>query len=216
MNQHRHFKKGPMRCLRTIRTMSVWLSLCFMVFQAGCQTPEVPKEYMEIDTHAGFLLGPEDVLEITVWKNQDLSRITSIRPDGFISMPIIGDIKAAGLTADALAQRIAERLKEYIHIPSVSVSVKELNSYAVFVMGEVAKPGKYQLKSYITVLQAISMAGGFTPFASKNKLQVVRMAENSDHKRQEIRIPLRYDDLVTGRGYPGNITLASGDIVVVP
>jgi polysaccharide export outer membrane protein len=176
-----------------------------------------PIEYKEYDTPVGFLLGPEDELEITVWKNLELSRITAIRPDGLISMPLIGDIQAAGLTADALAQRITERLKQYFATtPAVSVSVKTINSYSVFVLGEVAKPGKYQLKSYITVLQAISTAGGFTVYAKRNKLQIVRATENADHKRQEVHIPLRYDDLVAGRGEPGNIVLHSGDTVVVP
>ena len=196
--------------------VSAGFLLGLLLSQSGCPTPVVPKDYQHYDTHAGFLLGAEDLLEITVWKNPDLSRTTAIRPDGFISMPIIGDVRAAGLTADALAKEIAARLKEYIQIPSVSVSVKELNSYAVFVIGEVAKPGKYQLKSYVTVLQAISLAGGFTTYASKNKLQVVRTIQNADRERREIHIPLRYDDLVSGNSYPGNITLASGDTVVVP
>ena len=112
---------------------------------------------------------------------------------------------------------VADRLKQYIATtPAVSVSVKELNSYSIFVLGEVAKPGKYPLKSYVTVLQAISMAGGFTDYAKKNKLQVVRVTENGDHRRQEVHIPLRYDDLVAGRGEPGNIVLHSGDTVLVP
>ena len=188
-----------------------------MLFQAGCRGPATPMEPKEYDAPAGFLLGPEDELEITVWKNQELSRVTVIRPDGLISMPLIGDIQAAGLTADALAQRITERLKQYFATtPSVSVSVKTINSYSVFVLGEVAKPGKYQLKSYITVLQAISTAGGFTDYAKRNKLQIVRVTENSDHIRREVHIPLRYDDLMAGRGEPGNIVLHSGDIVLVP
>ena len=123
-----------------------------------------PKAY---EAPTGFLLGPEDELEITVWGNKDLTRVTAVRPDGLISMPIVGDVQAAGLTADALAQRIADRLKQYIANPAVSVSVKELNSYTVYVLGEVSKPGKFQLKSYVTVLQAISMAGGFTEWAKK-------------------------------------------------
>jgi polysaccharide export outer membrane protein len=174
-------------------------------------------QYTEYDASVGFLLGPEDELEITVWKNQELSRLAVIRPDGLISMPLIGDVQAAGLTADALAQRITERLKQYFATtPSVSVSVKAINSYAVFVMGEVAKPGKYQLKSYITVLQAITTAGGFTVYAKRNKLQIVRVTENSDRIRREVRIPLRYDDLVAGIGVPGNIVLHAGDTVLVP
>ena len=138
---------------------------------SGCG-PEVIQQ-REYETPAGFLLGPEDVLEITVWKNPDLSRTTSIRPDGLISVPIIGDVQAAGMTADALAHRIADRYKQFVAgSPAVSVGVKERNSYAIFVLGEVSKPGKFQAKSYVTLLQAISMAGGFTEYAKKNRLQV--------------------------------------------
>lgn len=216
MDQQTHMQVGwiPMRYLKMI---SVGFLLCSMLTQSGClqsATPMVPTDY---EAPAGFLLGPEDELEITVWKNQELSRLTVIRPDGLISMPLIGDIQAAGLTAEALAQRITERLKQYFATtPSVSVSVKTINSYSVFVMGEVAKPGKYQFKSYVTVLQAITTAGGFTVYAKRNKLQVLRVTENSDHIRREIHIPLRYDDLMAGRGEPGNILLQSGDTVLVP
>jgi polysaccharide export outer membrane protein len=189
--------------------------MCLTLSAAGCFSPGISTKTYEAPT--GFLLGPEDELEITVWGNKDLTRVTVIRPDGLISMPIIGDVQAAGMTADALAQRIAERLKQYLATnPSVSVSVKEIKSYSVFVLGEVAKPGKYPLKSYITVLQAISMAGGFTDYAKKNKIQVLRLSENGDHRRQEVHIPISYDDLVSGRGEPGNIVLHSGDTVVVP
>src|SRR6476620_12205650 len=105
-----------------------------MLLLGGCFGPDLtPKAY---EAPTGFLLGAEDELEITVWGNKDLTRVTAVRPDGLISMPIIGDVQAAGLTADALAQRIADRLKQYIANPAVSVSVKELNSYAVYVLGE--------------------------------------------------------------------------------
>ncbi len=201
--------------MRHVTTLAVSLLIGPIFLVTGCLGPELsPKSY---EAPTGFLLGPEDVLEITVWGNKDLTRVTPVRPDGLISMPIIGDVQAAGLTADALAQRIADRLKQYLATsPSVSVSVTELNSYSVYVLGEVTKPGKLQLKSYITVLQAITMAGGFTDYAKKNKLQVVRVMQNGDHKRQEVHIPIRYDDLVSGRGEPGNILLHPGDTVVVP
>jgi polysaccharide export outer membrane protein len=205
-----------MQYRKAITAASVVSVVCFVLVQAGCWGPELSRDYSAPTTATEFLLGPEDLLEITVWKNPDLSRVTAIRPDGHISMPIIGDIQAAGLTAAALSAQIAERYKGYIQVPSVSVNVKELNSYAVYVLGEVAKPGKYQLRSYVTVLQAISMAGGFTNYASKNKLQVVRIIEKPNNKRQELHISLKYDDLVNGRGEPGNIVLASGDTLVVP
>lgn len=175
----------------------------------------VPQE-REYETPSEFLLGPEDVLEIAVWKNQDLTKTVAIRPDGLISMPIVGDIQAAGLSANELAQRIGDRLKQFVQNPAVSVNVKELNSYTVYVMGEVAKPGKFQLKSYVTVLQAISMAGGFTEYAKKSKLQVVRIKPNGNHKLHESHIPIRYDELVAGKSESGNIVLLAGDTVLVP
>jgi len=163
-----------------------------------------------------FLLGPEDVLEVTVWRNQELSRQVVIRPDGLISLPLIGDVKASGLTTNQLAERIAKLLKEFKENPAVSVTVKEINSYFVYVLGEVGKPAKYQLKSYTTVLQAIAMAGGFTVFASKNKIQVVRNMSNGDLQPHEVRIPINYKELISGSSEVGNIFLKSGDIVVVP
>lgn len=163
-----------------------------------------------------FLLGPEDVLEVTVWRNQDLSRIVVVRPDGKISLPLIGDVQASGLNSSQVAAKIAARLTEFKENPNVSVSLKEVNSYFIFVLGEVLKPGKYPLKSYATVLQGVSMAGGFTPFASKNRMQVIRTHENGDGKENQIRIPVPYNELVSGRGAIENFVLKSGDTIVVP
>jgi polysaccharide export outer membrane protein len=193
--------------------------LVCMVFVslAGCGTLSREVIAEATDTQKDFLLGPEDVLDIVVWRNQDLSRQgVVIRPDGKISMPLIGEVMASGRTADQLANQIAERLKEFKESPSVSVSVKEVNSYYVYVMGEVAKPGKFQLKSHTNVLQAIALAGGFTNFASKSKMQVVRHATGADGKLQEMRIPVRYDDLVFGTGKIHNVILKTGDVLVVP
>ena len=179
----------------------------------GCAQSIVERVY---EAPGQFLLGPEDVLEITVWKNVDLSKTVTIRPDGLISLPIIGDVQADGLTANDLAERITQRLRQYVQNPAVSVSVKEINSYAIYVVGEVVRPGKYQAKSYITILHAISVAGGFTEFAKKSQLQVVRNRLNGDGRLHETRIPIRYKDLLAGQGEPGNMILLSGDTVVVP
>ncbi|OLB56205.1 MAG: hypothetical protein E6K58_03085 [Nitrospirae bacterium] len=165
---------------------------------------------------AEFLLGPEDVLVVTVWRNQDLSRDVVIRPDGLISMPLIGDVPAAGLTANQLAKRIAERLKEIMATPTVSVQVKEVNSYFIYVLGEVVKPGKYPLKSYATVLQGVSLAGGFTIFASKDKMHVLRLGTNGQGTAHQIQIPINYDQILSGKGSIGNFFLKSGDVIVVP
>ena len=163
-----------------------------------------------------FLLGPEDVLEVTVWRNQDLSRTVVVRPDGKISLPLIGDVQASGLNASQVAAKIAAKLTEFKENPNVSVSLKEVNSYFIYVLGEVLKPGKYPLKSYVTVLQGVSMAGGFTPFASKNKMQVIRTNTNEDGKEKQIRIPVPYNELVSGKGEIENFILKSGDTIVVP
>ena len=163
-----------------------------------------------------FLLGPEDVLIVTVWKNQDLSREVVIRPDGMISMPLIGDVPAANLTANNLAKRISDRLTEYMASPIVSVQLKEVNSYFIYVLGEVTKPGKYPLKSYANVMQGISLAGGFTQFAKKNKMKVLRATVNSSSEKHQIEIPVQYDDILNGNATPGNFYLRSGDVIVVP
>jgi polysaccharide export outer membrane protein len=163
-----------------------------------------------------FLLGPEDVLEVTVWRNQDLSRTVVVRPDGRISLPLIGDVQASGLNASQVAAKIAARLTEFKENPNVSVSLKEVNSYFIYVLGEVLKPGKYPLKSYATVLQGVSMAGGFTIYASKNRMQVIRTHTDEGGKENQIRIPVPYNELVSGKGEVENFILKSGDTIVVP
>jgi len=163
-----------------------------------------------------FLLGPEDVLEVTVWRNQDLSRTVVVRPDGKISLPLIGDVQASGLNSSQVAAKIATRLTEFKENPNVSVSLKEVNSYFIFVLGEVLKPGKYPLKSYATVLQGVSMAGGFTIYASKNRMQVIRTQTSEGGKENQIRIPVPYNELVSGKGEIENFILKSGDTIVVP
>ncbi|MFO0769011.1 MAG: polysaccharide biosynthesis/export family protein [Nitrospiraceae bacterium] len=116
-----------------------------------------------------FLLGPEDILVVNVWRNQELSREVIIRPDGKISMPLIGDVQAAGMTANVLAKRIADGLAEFMSNPTVSVQVKEVNSYYVYVLGEVQKPGKVPLKSYATVLQGVSWRADLRPLLRETK-----------------------------------------------
>ena len=199
------------------KTVYVVVIIAFLGSMVACSQPS-----REIVEEAGsakkeFLLGPEDVLDIVVWKNDDLSqKAVVVRPDGMISMPLIGEITAGGLTANQLASQIASRLKEFKERPAVTVSVKEVNSYYVYVLGEVGKPGKYQLKSHATVLQAVAVANGFTVYAAKNKMKVLRQMQGEDGKTHEIRIPARYDDLVSGSGEIGDFVLKTGDVIVVP
>ena len=193
------------------------LSAALLASLVGCSAPSKAILEEANNSQKDFLLGPEDVLDITVWKNDDLSqKAVVVRPDGKISMPLIGEVMASGRTANQLASQIAARLKEYKDNPTVTVSVKEVNSYYVYVLGEVAKPGKYQLKSHATVLQAVSIASGFTIYAAKNKMQVIRNLQGEDGMIRDIRIPARYDDLVSGTGAIGNFVLKTGDVLVVP
>ena len=159
-----------------------------------------------------YFIGPEDVLDITVWKNADLSRQVIVRPDGRISLPLIGDISAVGRTAAQLSEDIAAKLTEFKEHPQVSIIVKEVNSYAIYVLGEVVKPGKYPLKSKTTLLQAITIASGFTPMAAKNKIVVFRFAKDGGGR---IKMKASYDDIVLRDGSTQDIELKPGDQIVV-
>lgn len=160
-----------------------------------------------------YIIGPEDVLEITVWRNVDLSKVVTVRPDGKVSLPLIGDVEAVGRSAGQLAELIAARLKEYKENPQVSIVVQQVNSYSIYVMGEIARPGKFPLKSKTTLLQAITLAGGFTANAARNKLVVFRFG---DKGQKDIKIKASYDDIILRDGSPQNIELKPGDTIVVP
>ena len=160
-----------------------------------------------------YFIGPEDVLTITVWRNADLSREVTVRPDGRISLPLIGDITAVGKTPAQLSEDISAKLKEYKENPQVSIVIKEVNSYAIYVLGEVAKPGKYPLRSKTTLLQGITIASGFTQTAARNKMVVFRFAKDG---QGQVKIKASYDDIVLRDGSNQNIELKPGDQIVVP
>lgn len=159
-----------------------------------------------------YIFGPEDVLEITVWRNVDLSKTVTVRPDGKISLPLIGDVSAVGKTTVQLADDISARLKDYKENPQVSILVKEVNSYAIYVLGEVTHPGKFPLKSKTTLLQAVTVAGGFTPTAARNKIVVFRFNKDGG----QTKLKASYDDIVLRDGSNQNIEMKPGDQIVVP
>lgn len=195
------------------RTRSVLLVIVVITFVHYIASETLAQETGDISgktkqtTQNEYLVGPEDVLEISVWKNADLSRIVIVRPDGRISLPLIGDVQAAGRTPEELREAIVEKLQEYQEAVVASVIVQEVNSYRIFMLGEIRTPGPYTLKRHTSILQAISLAGGFTEFASKNKIVLIR--EGS-------RIKVRFDDLVKGGGNNGDIVLKPGDTVFIP
>lgn len=176
----------------------------------------VPAQVMEKLSNAvggEYIIGAEDVLEITVWRNVDLSKVVQVRPDGRVSMPIIRDITAVGKTPTQLAEEMTNKLKEYVQNPVVAVSLKEVNSYNIFLLGEVTHPGRYPLKSKTTLLQGITIAGGFTPIAARNQIVIFRFTEAAPGIK---RLTASYDEIVLRGGIVENFELKSGDTVVVP
>ncbi|HEX7128360.1 MAG TPA: polysaccharide biosynthesis/export family protein [Thermodesulfobacteriota bacterium] len=158
-----------------------------------------------------YRIGPADVLHITVWRNEQLSGEVPVRPDGKISLPLLNDIQAAGLTAVELRDEIARRLKEYVTAPAVTVAVKEINSLKVNVLGQVQKPGVIEVKRRVSVLEAIALAGGLTPFAAPNRMVVLRKGPDG----RLMRIGIRYNDLLAGDDRQ-NILLQRDDTIMVP
>ena len=160
-----------------------------------------------------YIIGPEDILEITVWKNADLSKTVQVRPDGRISLPLLGDISAVAKTPVQLTEEISAGLKAYMENPTISVMVKEVMSYQIYVLGEVNHPGKFPLKSKTTLLQGITVAGGFTAMAARNKIVVFRFSKDGEG---QTKLKASYDDIVVRDGASQNIELKPGDQIVVP
>src|SRR6267378_4114685 len=160
---------------------------------------------------ADYKIGPQDILRIDVWKEEQLTRTVPVRPDGKITLPLLNDVQAAGLTPMELAGVISDQLKKYINNPQVTVSVTEINSRRVYVTGEVSKAGAYPLFPRMTVLQALSSSGGFTQFARVKNIYVLR-TENG----KQVKMLFNYKEAVRGKSPEQNIELLPGDVIVVP
>ena len=159
-----------------------------------------------------FVIGPSDVLAISVWKEPELSRSVPVRPDGRISIPLLGDLMASGLTASELQRVIKQQLRGYVSNPEVTVIVQDVKSQQVNIFGEVAKPGSYVLAKDMTVLDAIGAAGGLKDFAKLKKIYVLRAGKDGARSR----IAFNYKEVIKGRNSDQNIQLQPRDTVVVP
>lgn len=169
------------------------------------------KQVRTTDPNAPYRIGREDVLDVSVWRDPDLSRTIPVRPDGFITLPLIGELKAAGKTPNELSAEIKNALAPMVQEPRVSVIVRELHSSRVFVTGEVAQPGAYPLRGTVSVLQAITLAGGFSDFADRDGILVIRNGEGGG------QIPVRYSDIVdAAEGSRHDVLLEPGDTIIVP
>ena len=180
---------------------------------APAQKPNTPAQpaVSASPVDADYKIGPQDVLRIDVWKEPDISRVIPVRPDGKISLPLLNDVQASGLTAMELAASLRESLSKYLTNPQVTVTVNEINSRRVYITGEVIHPGIFPLLPNMTVLQALSSAGGFTQFAKLKSIYVLRTESG-----KQVKHPFNYKEVVKGNLAEQNISLLPGDVIVVP
>jgi polysaccharide biosynthesis/export protein len=166
----------------------------------------------EVIPPAGYLIGPDDVLAVVFWREKDLSvDAIAVRPDGMITVPLINDIKAAGMTPDQVRERIQTAASKYVADPSVTVVVKAINSRKVFITGQIAKPGQYPLTGPTSVMQLIAMAGGLHEFADGENILIMRTEAG-----QQVAKPFNYDDVLDRKNLQQNIELLPGDTILVP
>jgi polysaccharide export outer membrane protein len=158
-----------------------------------------------------YVIGPGDVLDISVWKEQALTKLVTVLPDGKISFPLVGAIRAGGKTLDQLSKELETKLSRYVPDLNLSVLVHQVNSMMVYVIGKVNKPGRFVLNSNIDVMQALAMAGGLNPFAEEGNVKIFR--KTIDGKKI---IDFDYDDVANGKKMEQNIMLKRGDVIVVP
>lgn len=158
-----------------------------------------------------YVIGPQDIVDVNVWKEPDLSRSVPVRPDGKISLPLLNDVQASGLTPGQLGAKITSDLAKYMTNPQVTVIVSQINSQRIYILGEVARAGSFTLLPNMTVLQALSDAGGLTTFANSKKIYVLRQ----DNGKQQ-KIPFNYKDVISGKDPSQNVELKSGDTIIVP
>ncbi|MET0402565.1 MAG: polysaccharide biosynthesis/export family protein [Cystobacter sp.] len=185
-----------------------WAVVGMLLLSSGCAHQATrPVENKE----QPFRIGREDVLDVAVWRDGDLSRTLPVRPDGFISLPMVGEVRAEGRTPTELSEQIRDSLKPYVQEPRVTVIVREVNSSRVFITGEVARPGAYPLRGRVSVLQALALAGGFTDFADRDGIVVLRRQDNGGEP-----IPVSYSELVDAAKNNEPLDLRPGDTIVVP
>jgi len=215
MNPQPLFRSLSMKKLTAFGIIGVWIVLLSTacVHSPGSKE-DLSKRKIQADTIAvndRYVIGPEDVLFIHVWKEETLSRTVPVRMDGKISLPLIDDVQAAGYTPLQLKEILTRRLEGFIDTPVVSVVVSDANSFKVYVSGEVRSPGVHRLRSETSLLQFIIMVGGFTEWANQKKILIIRR-ENGKEKRMIVN----YKKIVEGEAPDSNIVLKSGDTIIVP
>jgi len=219
MKQATNSRKQTMKPRHSIARslVLIWLSfsLTAAVFGQGSSgsnkqaTPNAAQGVTHDDT---YQVGPADILAINVWKEPDVSRTVTVRSDGKISLPLVGELQAGGLTPRQLEQEVTKKLSSYISDPEVTVIVQESKSRLINIMGQVSRPGSYLLTNSMTVLDAIAMAGGFKDFAKQKSIYVLRQGPNGT----QTKLPFNYKEVIKGKNLAQNLKLQPGDTVVVP
>ncbi len=164
-----------------------------------------------VDLGPDYIIGPGDLIDIAVWKDETLSKSVVVLPDGKISFPLIGEIRAAGRTIPQIKQEITQKISPYAPDPIISIEVRQVNSMLIYVIGRVNAPGRFSLNTNVNVLQALTMAGGVNPFAKRDRVKIFRQ---EGAKTTIFRF--KYDEVVEGIGLEQNIMLQRGDLIVVP
>jgi len=203
--KERESKKAEQKCAVSNRKIML-LGIVLLLFSSIASAQQTA-----VSDEAGYRVFVGDILEISVWKEPELQKTVLVRPDGKISLPLLGDIDAAGRAVSDIRESIVDEMQKYIPQPVVTVSVTEIRGYKIYVIGQVNNPGMYTVMPTIDIMQALSLAGGTTAFASLNDIIVLRRIGST---RQAI--PFRYSDVARGRKLGQNIELVTGDVVVVP
>jgi len=178
--------------------------------QGAASSPQGP-ESSGAAVDSSYPIGPGDILGISIWKDEALTKEAVVLPDGLISFPLLGLIKAAGKTVAQLKSELEERISQYVTDPVLNVEVKQVNSMIVYVIGRVNTPGRFNLNTNVNALQALATAGGLNPFAKRDKIKILRQ------EGSKTRIfPFHYDDIADGKHLEENIELKRGDVIVVP
>jgi polysaccharide export outer membrane protein len=206
---------------------SIWMFLSFLIFAVSASAQQdasqkqpsqpavpaiasdAPKQVASTDPN--YVIGGQDVLDVSVWKEPEVSRVVPVRPDGKISLPLLNDVQAAGLTPAALAAQITDSLKKYVTNPQVTVIVTTINSQRVYLLGEVTRAGAFPMIPGMTVLQAISSGGGFTQYARTKGIYVLR-----NENGKQVKYLFNYKEVINGKKPEQDIVLKAGDTIVVP
>ena len=204
------------------RNLPFFIALLIVAYSAPTRAQDSAKQPSQAQGATGampkpatddpnFVIGAQDVVDINVWKEPELTRSVPVRPDGKISMPLLNDVQAAGLTPMQLTAEIATSLKKFISDPQVTVVVTAINSQRIYILGEVNRAGAFPLLPGMTMLEALSSAGGFTMFANTKKIYLLRKVDGKQEK-----YPFNYKDVIHGKATEDNILMKAGDTIVVP